>query len=296
MRKSILPAAWLASAIAAAVTTGAVHAGHAPAHQPQAQMPNDSIHQPHAAPRADTAPRPRLGVAIAAVPQTELDTLELEFGVRIEQVRDGSVADRAGIEAGDIVTAVDDRPAYSPQRLQHLIEQAGDRSQLALVRAGEALQLQASFADKADARNGGTAALGVRVQNMTSDLKEAFGAQGERGVLISQVVEDSAAQRAGLKAGDVIVEIAGDGVASVRDLKGAVQRYAPGDKLQLEILRDRQGQTLQLALGAMPAAPKTRAAHPHHGHGSGGTDRGFHYWHGMLPGHGCATGEELRPS
>ncbi len=296
MPKSILPAAWLASAIAAAVTTGAVHAGHAAAHQPQAQMPNDSIHQPYAENQPGDRSPPRLGVAISAVPQPELDSLALEFGVRVEQVRDGSAADRAGLEAGDIVTSVDDRPAYSPERLQHLIEQAGDRSQIALVRNGNALQLQAEFAEKADAGARGTAALGVRVQNMTSDLKEAFGTQGERGVLISQVLDDSAAQKAGLKAGDVIVEIAGDGVASVDDLKGAVKRHAPGDELKLEIVRDRQGQTLQLALGAMAAAPKTHAGHPHHRHGSDGTDRGFHYWHGMLPGHGCATGKGPRPS
>jgi len=293
MPSKLLPASLLAAAVAVAAP---LHAGHTHSHYTQGSMPQDMVHHGLASSSSSQQSRARLGVAISGISQSQLDAMNLEYGVRIEQVREGSAAETAGLRSGDVVTAVDDRPTYSPERMQHLVEQASDTSTIALLREGESLKLQATFAsnDTADAR--GRATLGVRIQDMTTDLKEAFGAQDERGVLISQVMDDSAAKRAGLKAGDVIVGIGGDSITTVRDVHGALSGYSSRDTLDVSILRDRQEETVQLALGDMAGNPAAHAAHPHGAHGSGKPGAGFHAWHGMMPKRGCHMGKIQRPS
>ena len=171
--------------------TGPGHgAGHHPAHGKWTHpvLPHGFVHPP-----VSPAQRPRLGVAISAVSPEELDAVALEYGVRVEQVLADSVAERAGMKSGDIVTDVAGRPAYSPERLLRLVGEASGRVAIALVRGGESLRLQADLGNQSTAATG-SAYLGVRIQEMTDDLKEAFGAEGNLGVLVSQVMGGSAAQ------------------------------------------------------------------------------------------------------
>ena len=293
----ILPASLLATALTAVAATAPLYAGHTLGHYPHGSMPQDMIQHGLPSPSSSEQSRARLGVAISAVSQSELDAMNLEYGVRIEQVHEGSVAETAGLRSGDVVTALDDRPAYSPERMQHLVEQVSDTSTIALLREGKSLRLQATFAGSETTDSHGRAVLGVRIQDMTTDLKEAFGARDERGVLISQVMADSPAERAGLKAGDVIVGIGGGSITTVDDLHGALGGYSSRDTLDVSILRDRQEETVQLALGDMSGDAQSRAAHPHVAHGSGKPHAGFHSWHDcMMWKHGCHRCEMQRPS
>ena len=91
-------------------------------------------------------PRARLGVALAPISQADLDAAGLEYGVRIQRVLPGSVAEQAGLQAGDVVTAFDDRPAYSPERLQHLVNAAQAKATVALTRDGEGLKFPLDLA------------------------------------------------------------------------------------------------------------------------------------------------------
>lgn len=237
---------------------------------------------------------PRLGVAIGAIPQQQLDAMQIEYGVRINEVMAGSPAAQAGMKINDVVTEIDGRPAYSPERMQFLIGQAAANATVKIIRDGETMTLSAAFVDPKVAERSGRAALGVRIQAMTEDLKEAFGAQGGNGVLISQVAKDSAAGEAGIKAGDVIVSIAGNGIMGVRDVHRILADYAPGDRIDLTLLRDRQQQKLNLALGNAPAEEHAKAMHPHgmYGHGY----KHGHGYHGHGKKHGCHMGKMLRPS
>ena len=297
MPRRLLPASMLATALTAVAATAPLYAGHTLSHSTYGSMPQDTIHQGFPSPSSSEQSRVRLGVAISAVSQSELDAMNLEYGVRIQQVYEGSVAETAGLRPGDLVTALDDRPAYSPERMQHLVEQASDTSTIALLREGESLRLEATFAGNETADSHGRAVLGVRIQNMTTDLKEAFGARDERGVLISQVMADSPADRAGLKAGDVIIGIGGDSITTVRNLHGALSGYSSRDTLDVSILRDRQEGKVQLVPGEISGAPRARAAQPHGASGSGKPYAGFHSWHDdMMSKHGCHRGTMQRPS
>jgi S1-C subfamily serine protease len=203
---------------------------------------------------------PRLGVAITPLNQAMLDDLGLEYGVRIDGVRPGSVAEQAGLKAGDLVTALSDRPVYSPERMQHLVREAGDSMTIAVKRGDEALRLLASFpSESANPASTGRAILGLRVQMMTPDLQEAFGATQGQGVLVSQVISDSAAARAGLRAGDVITAIDTASVSSVRSLHQALAAHSPGDEVNIDILRKGETMSVAVALGAHPMATQVQA-------------------------------------
>ena len=100
--------------------------------------------------------------------------------------------------------------------------------------------------------------LGVTVQSLTRDLEEYFGATNG-GVLVSSVARDSAASKAGLKAGDVITSINGRNVADQGDLTREL-RDASGE-VTLTIMRDKQEMTLKATLES-PERPRNRGSRP----------------------------------
>ena len=72
--------------------------------------------------------------------------MSLEYGVRIDEILEGSAAQDAGLLVGDVVTAVNGRPAYSPERMRYLVEQSADAATLSLMRGDKLLELSAAFA------------------------------------------------------------------------------------------------------------------------------------------------------
>ena len=93
--------------------------------------------------------------------------------------------------------------------------------------------------------------LGVSVQSLTDDLAEYFGAK-DGGALVSSVTPDSAAAKAGIKAGDVIVSINGKAVRETGDLMDALEE-ATGE-VTLVVVRDKGERTLKATLSARQGA------------------------------------------
>ncbi len=80
--------------------------------------------------------------------------------------------------------------------------------------------------------------LGVIMQNLTPELARAFGLDLHQGVVISQVVEDSAASKAGLRAGDVVADINGVPVKSASAMRNMVGLMRVGAKMDITVIRD----------------------------------------------------------
>jgi S1-C subfamily serine protease len=87
--------------------------------------------------------------------------------------------------------------------------------------------------------------LGVEPRDVTAEVARELGLPVSEGVLVFAVVPDSAAAKAGLEAGDVLVALDGEPLRTVEDLFGALRERAPGDVVRLTILRG--GQELELA-------------------------------------------------
>ena len=94
--------------------------------------------------------------------------------------------------------------------------------------------------------------LGVALQPLTSDLAVSFGAEGKKGALISDVTADSPAAKAGLKSGDVLLEVDGHQVENPGDVARAVALVAPGRKATLTVWRDKAQMSVDIVLGETP--------------------------------------------
>jgi len=99
--------------------------------------------------------------------------------------------------------------------------------------------------------------LGVIIQDLDPDMAESFGAEDTKGVLVSDVTEDSAAEKAGLRAGDVVVELEGEPVASANELSNRVAMYKPGTKVELVIVRSGKRKTVTAKLDKRPEGGPT---------------------------------------
>ena len=101
--------------------------------------------------------------------------------------------------------------------------------------------------------------LGVEVQSLTQELAESFGQEGRPGIVVAGVYRDGPAARAGLQPGDLILSIDGVQSADGRSSMNQVARARPGEKIDIDILRNGTPLTLTAVVGMRPpvnAAPK----------------------------------------
>jgi len=102
--------------------------------------------------------------------------------------------------------------------------------------------------------------LGVGIQDLTYELADSFGLKDTKGVLVPEVTDDSAAEKAGLMPGDIIVEFDGRPVEKARVLQNRVAMLKPGTKAKIVVLRDGKRKTLTVELGKRPKQPRIAGA------------------------------------
>jgi serine protease Do len=91
--------------------------------------------------------------------------------------------------------------------------------------------------------------LGVSIQDLSPDLAKSFNITEQAGGLVSGVMEDSPAAKAGLKRGDLIIELDGKKVDDSTSLRNMVSALSPGTKIELKIIRDGKERSLSATLG-----------------------------------------------
>ncbi|HEY8880822.1 MAG TPA: Do family serine endopeptidase [Roseateles sp.] len=109
------------------------------------------------------------------------------------------------------------------------------------------------------------ARLGVTLQDLSAPLASSFGLNTPDGALVSSVQPESAAAKAGLKAGDVITAIDGEAVHVAGDVSSRVGLARPGDKLKLEIWRDKGRVSETVSLGRADKDVQEASAAPEGG-------------------------------
>ncbi|MFO7820693.1 MAG: PDZ domain-containing protein [Lentisphaeria bacterium] len=97
--------------------------------------------------------------------------------------------------------------------------------------------------------------IGIAMQPLTQDLKDQFGV--ENGVLVSDVMQDDPAQKAGVEAGDIIVKVGKKQVDSPHDLQFAILKYGPGEEIPITLIRDGNKKTVNVT--AREREPKAAA-------------------------------------
>jgi serine protease Do len=94
--------------------------------------------------------------------------------------------------------------------------------------------------------------LGVSIQPLTPELAKSFGAREGHGVLVSEVMPDTPAARAGLQAGDILIEFDGKKLEGPSDLQRAVGFAPPGSGAKVKLWRDRAEKTVEIRIGDAP--------------------------------------------
>ncbi len=198
-----------------------------------------------------------LGIETDNVPDQMIRRLRIREtgGALLRAVREGSPADEAGLQAGDIVIRFDGRPVRNARGLLGLIRVAGPgaEAKVELLRDGEPLTLTAEVAD-ADRwlaeRFGVTASqeLGLVVETLSRDILARLGYDpdlGVEGVVVREVLRNSPASSAGLRRGDIIYAIDREIIADEEDFVERASRADPADGVLLHLIRDgRRGQVV----------------------------------------------------
>ena len=98
--------------------------------------------------------------------------------------------------------------------------------------------------------------LGVYIQEIDSEIAEAFDIDTRNGALITDVVEDSPAENAGIQEGDVIVAFNGKTIANPANLKNVVSLTAPESTNKVELVRDGKTKVMDVVLEELPDSPQ----------------------------------------
>jgi serine protease Do len=154
-------------------------------------------------------------------------TTEGKPGARVDSVESGSPAANAGLRRGDVVVTVDRSPVRDVDELRFLLHDVplGARVTLGVMRDGEKREVTLSPAPLTPERamSSFESATGLKLAEVSADEARKAGIEAPRGlVAIDQVKRGSAAQRGGLRAGDIVVAVNSAEVDTLKDFEKAL--------------------------------------------------------------------------
>jgi len=193
-------------------------------------------------PAQKQAKKPFLGIVVVAT---------REGGPRVLRVQEGSPAANAGVQRGDVITAVNGKPVEDPAALIKRIAslKPGSKVTLSTVRDGEEKSLEAKLGalrrrtekEPEERKLAGTPWLGLLIRE----------ADEKRGVVVARVYLASPAARAGIQPGDRILKVDGKKIASPQDLARNVKQLEPGTEIEVVTVRGGEEQRLSVEVGSL---------------------------------------------
>ena len=111
--------------------------------------------------------------------------------------------------------------------------------------------------------------IGAQIQDVTADIADSLGLKDRKGALVADVTADGPADRAGLKAGDVVLDVNGQTVDGASDLSRRVALVSPGQTIRLRVSRNGQTEALSLTSGTRPSEQQLADNSAPSGYGSG---------------------------
>ncbi|MGA9042501.1 MAG: PDZ domain-containing protein [Terriglobales bacterium] len=225
-----------------------------------------------------------LGVDTRDVTTDRLTALQLkeEHGVEITMVDQDAPAGKAGLKEHDVILSVNGTEVESVEQLRRMIHEipAGRMVTLGVSRNGQPLTIKAQLASRKKTmswENGqkdfkfempampampampdidvpvsivvvhSSTRSGLMIENLTPQLGDFFGVKNGQGVLVRSVEKGSRAEKAGFRAGDVVVRVNGESINDAGDFTHAVRSHKD-NKAVIGIIRDKKEQTITLTL------------------------------------------------
>jgi serine protease Do len=224
-----------------------------------------------------------LGVDIADVSSERLSTLKLkeEQGAEVTMVDQDAPAGKAGLHEHDVILTMNGTAVESAAQLRRMIREtpAGRVVALGISRDGQPLTLKVQLADRRKTSKSfvnpqdfkfempampviadldipvsiviahSSMRSGLMVENITPQLGDFFGVKNGNGVLVRSVDKGSRAEKAGFRAGDVVVKVNAQPIHDTSDFTHAL-RSLSGASAPVTVIRDRKEQSLTLTLPA----------------------------------------------
>ena len=230
--------------------------------------------------------RSYLGVDIRDITSDRVSALKLkeERGVEVIMVDQDSPAGKAGLKEHDVILDYNGAKVESDEQLRRLLRETppGRSVALGISRDGNPMSIKVQLGDRnkmeADTQQQNrnrfhivvpptipeipemnipfdvqittyTPSLGVQIEGLNQQLGEYFGVKDGEGLLVKSVEKGSAGEKAGLKAGDVIIRAENEKVTDRTDLRRILRAHS-GGKVTLGIVRDKREQNLIIELPA----------------------------------------------
>ena len=216
-----------------------------------------------------------LGVNLAEIDSVRAKELKLKetTGVEITRVEEGSPAEKAGLKPNDVVLEYNGQHVEGMEQFGRLVREtpAGREVKLVISRSGATQTIVATVAahkvrtfagnvkdflpDMPDIRMPDmpqmfsvwrSPVLGVEAEALGSQLAAFFGVK--EGVLVRSVLKDSAAEKAGIKAGDVITKVDGAAVTTPNELSSAVHSASSKKTFAVDLMRDHKAVSVNVAV------------------------------------------------
>jgi len=229
-----------------------------------------------------SAGRSYLGVDIQDITPERANALKLkeERGVEVTMVDQDAPAGKAGLREHDVILGFNGAAVESEEQLRRLIRETppGRTVSIEISRDGAPMKISVQLADHSqvvaqnwprvdvpsiqipDTHNRMeipniqiqtySSVLGAQTENLTRQLGEYFGVKDGEGILVRSVEKGSTAEKAGLKAGDVIIKADNEKLNDRSDLNHILRNHRSGGKLSLMVMRDKKEQTIVLTLPA----------------------------------------------
>jgi len=200
-----------------------------------------------------------LGVTVQNLDGAEREKLGVTHGVEVDEVEKDSAAAKAGIKEGDVIQLVNGEKIRDPQDLVDVIGELapGAATKIGLWRDGKSLEVTVALGKREHREKfawkgrelprflpaGGY--LGIVLQELNADLAAYFNVRSGEGVLIVRIEKDTPAEKAGLKAGDVIVKMAEKTIQDVATLHEALAGVKKGDTVAITVIRHGKRETFK---------------------------------------------------
>lgn len=197
-------------------------------------------------------------------------------GACVEGVVENGPAEKAGIEKGDVIVRVNGETVEDSDDLRGFIRKThpGDKVMVVVKRQGKEKTFTVTMGEPDDEglfswvkpfvygaphslrkklimEMSDRPWMGIEMQRLSDQLREYFKVK-DGGVLISSVVEDSPAEKAGLKAGDVIVKIDDEEVENRRDVINTLKEKEAGDEISVTVIRNGKKKQKRVTLAESP--------------------------------------------